>query len=204
MKQSSKRLMSVFFAFLFVLAAFIFFFDLVQPAYQNVEALRSQQLGEANYIATQSALVKQVQAVLNTYENEAQGAANVSLALPPREDVAGALAQIEGIAANNNIAIGTVAVTPPAVQIGAGTAAASASSTGATKPVSSFTLKILATGSYESFENFISEIETNIRIFDVKDVSVQSAILAPSAPGKPATSRDAFNYALTIATYYQP
>ena len=48
MKQSSKRLVSVLFSFLFVVAAFVCFFDLVQPAYSSVEALRSQQLGEAN------------------------------------------------------------------------------------------------------------------------------------------------------------
>ena len=105
MRQSSKRLWSILLAFLFIVAAFVCFFDLVQPEYQNVEALRSQQLGEAAYLTSQTTLVKQAQTVLNTYQN-AQGTTNIGLAMPSGEDVAGALAQIQGIATNNGITIG--------------------------------------------------------------------------------------------------
>jgi Tfp pilus assembly protein PilO len=204
MKQSSKRLVSVFLAFLFVLAAFISFFDLVQPTYNDMTALRSKQLGEENYIQSQTALVKQVQTILTTYETEAQGAGNVGLAMPSGEDVAGALAQIQGIAANNGIAIGNIAVTPPAIQINAATGiAAASSSSGLLKPLGSFNFKLTASGSYESFKNFLSEIETNIRIFNVEAVSLQPIAAAPSASGKAVLSNDMFNYIVTIATYYQ-
>ena len=203
MKQSSKRLISVLIALLFVVAAFIFFFDFVQPAYNDMKMLRSKQLGEENYITNQAILVKQVQTILTTYRNEAQGAANVDLAMPSGEDIAGALAQIQGIAVNNGITIGSIAVTPPAIQVQAKLAGAVASSSTLMKPLGSFTFKLAASGSYENFKNFLSEIETNIRIFDVETVSLQPAAVTASAALRAASSSDMFNYMITVATYYQ-
>jgi len=197
MRQSSKRLWSILLAFLFVVAAFICFFDLVQPEYQNVESLRSQQLGEAAYLASQTTLVKQAQTVLNTYQN-AQGTTNIDLAMPSGADVAGALAQIQGIATNNGITIGSIAVTAPEIQVKTGTA-----STTLMKPLGSFTFSISATGSYESFKNFLSEIETNIRIFDIKSISFQPASVVSASGARSTTTRDFFNYTVTVATYYQ-
>ena len=184
MKQSSKRLISVFIALIFIMAAFIFFFDFVQPTYSDMNTLRSKQLGEENYIANQSALVKQVQTILATYQNEAQGAANVDLAMPSGEDVAGALAQIEGIATNNGMSIGSIAVTAPAIRVQATAAGVVVSSSTLMKPLGSFTFKLAASGSYENFKNFLSEIETNIRIFDVKTVSLQPVAVTVPVVGK--------------------
>jgi hypothetical protein len=215
MKQSSKRILSVFFAFILIVTAFIFFFDFVQPTYNDMQALRSKQLGEASYLQNQTALVKQVQMTLNTYQNETQGAANVSLAMPSGQDVAGALAQIQGIAANNAIALGSVALTLPTVQIQASGSDTSGGSSAAElmKPLGSFELRFAAAGSYESFKNFLSEVETNIRIFDVENISIQPAVVvsapAASTKSKAAASTsttpadDLFNYAVTVATYYQ-
>ena len=204
MKQSSKRLISISVALIFVIAAFVCFFDLVQPTYSNLETLRSKQIGESNYLKDQTAIIKQAQSAIAAYQNEAQGAGNVALAMPSGQDIAGALAQVQGIALNNGIALGSIAITPPAIQLQAsGVAAANGSSSSLLKPLGNFTLKITGAGSYESFKNFLSELETNIRIFDVKDVSLQPAATAANAGVRPAGSRDVFNYAVTVATYYQ-
>lgn len=197
MKQSSKRLWSILLSFLFILVSFICFFDLVQPEYQNTEASRSQQLGEQNLLISQTALVQTVQTTLNTYQNETQNTSNIGLAMPSGEDVAGALTQIEGIAENNGIVMTSIAVSPPQVQVKTG-----ATSTTTMKPLGSFTLTVTASGSYESFKNFLSELETNIRIFDVKNISLRPSAAAAVA-GKAAPSPDMFTYAITVATYYQ-
>lgn len=204
MKQSSKRLMSVLLAFVFILAAFVFFFDLVQPTYENMEALRSNELGEETFLESQTALVQQAQATLNTYQNEAQSAANIGLAMPSGEDVAGALAQIQGIATNSGITVESISVTTPQVQVQATAAGGSTpSSVGITKPFGSFTLRLTASGSYESFKNFLSEVETNIRIFDVESVSLEPAVVGVPTGAKSASSYDAFDYSITVAAYYQ-
>ena len=117
--------------------------------------------------------------------------------MPSGEDVAGALTQIEGIAENNGIVITSIAVSPPAVQVKTG-----ATQSTTMKPLGSFTFNVTASGSYESFKNFLSELETNIRIFDVKTISLQPSARAAVA-GKAAPSPDMFTYAITVATYYQ-
>lgn len=202
MKQSSKRLVSVLFAFLFVVAAFVCFFDLVQPAYSGMETLRSQQLGEENYIASETALVKQAQTAIATYESESQSVANVELAMPSGEDIAGALTQIEGIAANNGITIGSIAVTPPAVKLQSSASVTGAPSSILMKPLGNFSFKLSAAGSYESFKNFLSEVETNIRIFDVENMSLEPSNIAANG-GKATAPSDIFDYTLTLVTYYQ-
>jgi Tfp pilus assembly protein PilO len=205
MKQSAKRLTSVFFAFIFLLAAIVLFFDLVQPEYASEKSLQGKVIGEQSYLTSQTAFVKQVQTTLNNYQNSASSSASVALALPSGEDVAGALAQIQGIAANTGIAITNISASQPQLQVPtAPQGGSSASSTSSVKPIGSFTFTISATGSYEGFKNFIQELESNIRIFDVQTLSLQ-AVNPPSASGaKTAASRDMFNYSLTVATYYQP
>lgn len=204
MKQSSKRLFSVFLAFVFIVAAIVLFFDLVQPEYNTAKSLQAKQLGEQSYLASQTSLVKQVQTTLNGYQNNAQNAANVTLAMPSGEDVAGALAQIQGIAANTGVTVSSISASPPQIQItrtpSGGTLS---SSTALMKPLGSFTFNISASGSYESFKNFLQAVETNIRIFNVQAVTLQPASAPTLASGKSAASQNLFNYTITVATYYQ-
>ncbi len=202
MNQSSKRLFSAFLGFLFLIAAVVAFFDLVQPEYNAAKNLQSQQIGEQNYLTTQTATVKQVQTVLNAYQNDAQNATNVNLAMPSGEDVAGALAQIQGIAENTGIAITSISATPPRLRVAQLPAAASATSTQLMKPLGTFTFTLAASGSYEQFKSFLQDLETNIRIFDVQAVTLQQGSAAVVS-GKTVTTRDIFNYSITVATYYQ-
>lgn len=204
MKQSSKRLASISLSFLFLLAAVVVFFDLVQPEYANEKSLQSQVIGEQSYLTDQTALVKQVQTTLNEYQNNVSSSADVALAMPSGEDVAGALAQIQGIAANTGITITNISATQPQVQIPAApSGGAAASSTALLKPIGNFSFNISASGSYEGFKNFIQQIETNIRIFNVQTVSLQPANLAAVAGSKASPARDLFNYTVMVATYYQ-
>ena len=202
MNQSSKRLFSVLLAFLFLMAAIVVFFDLVQPEYDVAKNLQAQQIGEQNYLTSQTATVKQVQTVMNAYRNDSQNSANVDLAMPSGEDVAGALAQIQGIAENTGITVTSISATPPQVKVAQTPAAAAATSTQLMKPLGSFTFTLAASGSYEQFKSFLQDLETNIRIFDVQAVTLQQGSAA-SVSGKTPATHDIFNYTVTVATYYQ-
>jgi hypothetical protein len=183
------------FALIFVLGAFFVFFDFVEPAYSSVETLRGKQIGEESYLTSQSSLVKQMQSSLNNYENQNQ--ANVGLALPSGQNVSGALAQIEGIAATNSVTITNITVSAPTLQVGTST------SNGAMqKPLGSFSLKIAGTGAYENFKNFITEIETNIRLFDITGFSLQPLMTATGAKSG-AITQDMFTGNITVVAYYQ-
>jgi len=200
MKQNSKRLITLLLALGLVVVSLVVFFDLIQPAYATLLQTKGQVAAENGIYQTESQAVTAAQNVISEFQQQ-ESSGTIALVLPTTEDVAGTVAQLYGLAQNNNITIQSVGISSPAIQAQdlSGTAAASTLA----KPLASFSLQISGAGTYESFKSFLSGIETNIRIFDVKSVS-----LSPAAPanavgkGAPAT-QDFFTYSLTIATYYQ-
>ncbi len=194
MKQSTKRLTSVLFSLLFLIGAFLVYFDLVSPAYSDLQVLKGKQASELAFLSEASTTMQQVQKLIATYQSESQAESMVALAVPTGKDVSGAIAQIYGIAQVNNIDIQDVSVSTVSSLQGATSTKASGASL--VKPLGNISFVIAASGNYENFKSFLSEIETNIRIFDIKNVSVQP-VSATSG------SQDLFNYSVSIIAYYQ-
>lgn len=183
----------------FLIAAFIVYFDVVSPAYGDMQALRGKAASEQNILLQEASTTQQVQQLVASYKSESQTAGTVALALPSEEDISGALNQIYGIAGTNNINILTMNIALAPV-IASSTTEMDVSAPSIVKPLDSISFAIEANGSYEDFKNFLSELETNIRIFDMKNISIQPA---QSAPQNAANNQDNFNYELTIVAYYQ-
>lgn len=203
MKQSSKRLMSMLVALVFLVAAFVGFFDFVEPAYSDVQDLRGKAIADQDFLTSLTALVKQAQSLISDYNAESSSTTGISLALPSGEDMAGALAQIEGVAQNNHLSITTIAISTPVLQPARPVdQAGNVSSTQSLKPAGNFSLKVTAAGSYKDFKNFLAGLETNIRLFDATGVSLQPFAGSGAAGGRPS-SLDQFTYNVTIQTYYQ-
>ncbi len=121
---------------------------------------------------------------------------------------------MEGIAENDNVSITSVAIGNPVINVSKAASANDAGSAAqAVKPLGSFTLGLVGLASYEDLKNFLSQIETNIRIFDVQSLSmspvpVVAVLPVGGASGKNASStapvsHDLFNYNVVIKTYYQ-
>lgn len=190
--------MSILVALGCVVAALLMFFDLVQPAYSSVFALKAQVAGEQAFLVSETQAVQQAQQIISQYQNEGQGVTNLGLALPSGQDIAGALAQVYGLAANNGILIQSVSVGTPTLESGTapGTLVA---------PLGTYSLQLAAQGSYESMQNFITGLETNIRIFDLQNFSISRGSQATAGTGKASdVTPDYFTYNITVATYYQP
>ncbi len=199
MKQTTKRLVGMLVSLTFLIAAFIVYFDVVSPAYGDMQALRGKAASEQNILLQEASTTQQVQQLVASYKSESQTAGTVALALPSEEDISGALNQIYGIAGTNNINILTMNIALAPV-IASSTTEMDVSAPSIVKPLDSISFAIEANGSYEDFKNFLSELETNIRIFDMKNISIQPA---QSAPQNAANNQDNFNYELTIVAYYQ-
>ena len=185
-------------ALAFLVAAFVFYFDFVSPAYNDMQVLKGKESSEQNFLSQESKTVQQVQKLIASYQNESQAQNAVALSLPSGPDISGALTQIYGIAAVNNINIQNMSISVSSVLPNAGNPKiATNASSPLIKPMSSISFVASAGGSYEDFKNFLSEVETNARIFDVKNLSVQPA------PQNGTGNKDIFNYNLTITAYYQ-
>jgi hypothetical protein len=202
----------MFLALLFLVAAFVVFFDLVQPAYNEEQTLRSQLIGETQSLSSEQALVAQAQNLINSYKNGSLAQDNVGVALPPGEDLAGALAQVEGIAQNDNVSITSIALSTPMLDAASTQTDTAGSVPQAVKPLGSFTVSLVGSASYENLKSFLTQIETNIRIFDIKSLSLAPApvIAFAAAVGKNTAStsanigsHDLFSYNISLQTYYQ-
>ena len=172
----------------FLVAAFIIFFQLIEPTYGDLETLKGQELESRNLLANEQNVVGAVKKLLGQYESEGDAANGLALAMPSGPNVASAVAQIYGIATNSSIAIQSMTLSTPSVLL----RSQSGDAAQVVRPAGTFSIQISSTGSYEDLKNFLSQLETNIRIFDVTGFSLQ-----------PAAKGDLFNYTFTVATYYQ-
>lgn len=207
MKQNTKRFSSMILALLLLVGALIVYFDLAAPAYSDLQTEKGQQISQQNLLQNEQQIVTQVQALVSSYQSQVQGQQSVGLALPVGKNLANALAQIYGTAANDGVSITSVGVADNAPQIqpapvSEGSNIGSAASGGdIVKPLGSVSFSVTAAGNYESFKSFLKHIETNTRIMNVTAIAVHpvAIVLVKGAP----VSQDFFTYTLTIVAYYQ-
>ena len=116
MQQNTKRLISMIVALAFLVAALVVFFDYVEPAYGTVEQLKSNLLASQQFLDTESSTVSQAKILISQYQSQSQDvSSSLDVAMPSGEDIAGALAQVYGLAQANNISVQSIGITSPAV-----------------------------------------------------------------------------------------
>jgi Tfp pilus assembly protein PilO len=205
MKQNTKRFSSIIFSLLFVVVALVIFFDLIQPAYGDLQAAKGQEEGEQQLLASEQQIATQVQTLLTQYKSQGQDIALANEALPVGPDLANALAQVYGIAGANGISVTGISISQTAAPAQAGNGSggnslAGAASTGQlVTPLSTLSFNLTASGSYENLQAFLHGLETNLRIFDVQSLSIQPNTQGTGKGG----SQDFFRYSITVQTYYE-
>lgn len=201
MRQSTKRLLSMFASLFLILGAFVLYFNFIQPAYKDAQILRGKNLSKENFISNQTQAVKQVRNLISAYKGQGELQQTVSAAFPIGDDTPDALNQLVGLANISNLAVQSISVTPQSFQLGAPTFAAASSSLSQPAGVTVFDMKL--TGSYENLKSFFGDLETNVKIFDLRSLSVQALPTTPISPGKQPAPLDLYNFSVSVATYYQ-
>jgi Tfp pilus assembly protein PilO len=202
MKQNTKRLYSMMIALAFLVVALIVYFDMLTPAYTDLQAAKGNEISEQALLDNEKQVVTQIQTLLATYQTQSGDQQEINAALPVGPNLAGALAQLYGIGSADNIAIQGVGISTQlttAAALTEGGVAGAAATGQITKPVGSITFTLTVAGSYESIKSFISDLETNMRFFDVGQVSLQPVSSGSSKSG----GTDLFTASLSVVTYYQ-
>lgn len=195
MKQSSKRLMSLVVAVVFLFGAFFIYFNAIQPAYEEVQAARGEVYAKEDFIETQRVVVDQVKSALEQYEGKEALQNAVSMAIPPGTNQSEIAHQISALATQNQLTIQTLTAATPTVQNVKEVEGARDESTNfKVKPLGVLSFQMKLSGTYANFKSFISNLENNIRIVDVKSASVEDS-------GK--VTQDFYLFNITVATYYQ-
>jgi len=194
-KQTTKRFTSTVVALILLAGAFLVFVEFIVPSYEESQKLKGEQLSRQEFVERQRQTIGQVQSLIDAYEGQGELQDAVSLALPPRGEVASALAQLNGIAQASQLAPQLFSASIAEVQnLSASAQAARRGGDALVKPIGTLMLQVKFVGAYGDLKEFLRRLETNIRIFDVRSLNIQSA-------GR--SNQDLFTYDMTVVTYYQ-
>ncbi len=195
----------------FLLSSLLMYLELIQPAYSNAQQTKAQKNSLQVFFDSEEKVVEQVEKLASSYEGEGEVQQAVSEVLPTRMDIAGAIAQLYGLAQNNNLAVKSLDLsTAPAplkknTNANPGTTQLSGFETSLQKGVGTVSFELQLSGSYEDLKNFLSAIETNVRIFDVGQIEVQPVpvTVGVGKAGSANVPQDLFDYNFSLKTYYQ-
>ncbi len=185
-------------ALVLVVAAFLIFFDLTQPTYRDIQAIKGQAMGREEFIESKKVAIRQVQKLIQSFTDdlELQNAqAAVGLSFPTEPDLPSALIQLNGLIELNNLSVRSIAVsesTPTGKNTSDNRSASSSSSF--VRPISKVIFNLELTGTYEDLKNLLRNIESNIRIFYIEQIGISPQI----KPGQ-----NVYQYSLKVVTYYQ-
>lgn len=175
-----------------IAAAVMLFFNFIQPAYSEAQSVRSEQLSRQEFINTQKDVIQQAQALIQEYQGQRELQDQISYVLPLNPDVAGALLQLNSLALANGLRPDTFSIAAPSAQAIVASAVTGGSEDLLAKPIGQVDFQLRVTSSYEAFKRFLSQIETNMRIFDMKSLSVS-----------PVGRTNSYTFDITVTTYYQ-
>ena len=188
-----------------LVASLMTYFQFITPAYDETQQIKSKQLGRSFFLKEEQSTIEKVQGLISSYQTQGQIQNAVSLSLPTNPDIGGALAQIYGISKNSGLVFQSASISSLSIQSvdsgaplrdGTGESVAVAPSFSLQKPIGSVSFNVRLNGSYEGLKDFLDLLQTNIRIFDVKTLSISPA-------GASGASIGIFNYDLSVVAYYQ-
>lgn len=187
--------MSMIIALAFVIGSFIIFFQLIRPAYEEAQVVRSEVISREIFVNDQQEAITQVEQLIQSYQSEVGVQNSVSQALPQEPDFAGALYQLNGIAMGNGLTLQSFTVSAPALSTTRPVATSTALDSAAlVLPIGSVTFQMKFSATYENIKAFLGNIENNVRLFDVQSVGVQ-----PVGVG----GQNLYTVDLAVMTYYQ-
>jgi Tfp pilus assembly protein PilO len=196
MQQATKRFVSMIIVLLLVVGAFVIFFELIRPAYEDAQTIRSEVLSREAFVSQQQDAITQVQQLMQSYQSEQDVQNSLNQALPPAADFAGALYQINGIATGDSVGLQAMTISSPTLATTKPTANASSSiGDSLVSPLGTVTFQMKFVGRYEDIKTFVGDLEDNIRLFDVQSVNIQPAGAKPG--------QNLFSVDMAITTYYQ-
>lgn len=189
-----------------VLAGGIFFFY-TQPAYDIVRAEQAK-IDQYNQALDKAAQLQQLkQSLLARYNAFDSGNLDhLQKLLPDHVDNIGLILELDNLAGRYGLALQNVDVSTPSTQIPSAKGSAGAAGTtvgslsNANQTYSSLTLTFSTQGSYDSFVQFMNDLQSSLRIVDIVSLAVSPASTTV-APGGVA-SQPLYTYKITLRTYW--
>lgn len=193
------------------------------PVFDKVSSLRGDLKTWQGSLADAQALSQKLVALNKKYDTMSDEIERVNQAVPIGEDTPGLLVQLEQLASQNGLLLGSISFTPVdtkkakktttvVAEEGALPTSSMTSSVGGAAATSKSTtpagVKILAvdlslTGSQSSFNTFLSTIEENLRIMDVETIGFAGKSSGSSSESSASSESASQDFKVSLNTYYR-
>ncbi|HEY4523763.1 MAG TPA: type 4a pilus biogenesis protein PilO [Candidatus Paceibacterota bacterium] len=176
-------------SFMLIIGSVLIYAFLVVPTYDDIQRARGDLVSKTKIYNDQKRVFDKIKSLNDAYKGNGTLQDAVSLALPNETFISQILGNIEGLASLNNrmsILSAQTEILP---------FRANASWPFYIKNIGTVKLALQMRGTYGDFKKFISQIENNYRIMDIKQMEMRS--------DQNDKTRTAFVYGLTIYAYYQ-
>ena len=166
---------------------------MIKPRYENVKAAKVQIAAQQENLATASKLKQSREDLITTYNSISEDdLTSLKTLLPDSVDNIRLIIQIDSLGAKNGLTTlkNVEYVVDKDIKVDTSAEVANA-------PYGEFTISFQTSGQYKNFLRFISDLEQNLRLVDVTDITFLS--------NESATTQSAstmLNYKVTLKTYW--
>lgn len=186
MKASTKRTLSLLTAIGLLAGSLIVYSNFLKQEYAEIQKLRGELTAQSQLYEAEASSVSQIQQLLSKSQSSMSIKEALSLALPEtREQIADIINQLSVISSNEEMKIRSVSLGYLPIE--------PSQSSSLVKGAGVLKITLELQGSYNQFKKWLKDIETNIRLMDVKILKIESA----------EKTTDLFRYNLIINAYYQ-
>ncbi|RJQ30051.1 hypothetical protein C4565_01265 [Candidatus Parcubacteria bacterium] len=165
MRASSKRVMSIGIAAMFLIGVLIVYGSFIRPAYSEIETKRAELSAAENLFNNQKNATEQVNKAFIDMKNATKVREVISQALPVGPNMTQALHQIESVVRSNKVNIDALTIRE---------APSEANKQILAKRLGKLGLNFSVSGTYESVRDFVRALETNVRVTNITNFEFSS------------------------------
>ena len=183
MKTSTKRILSIGLAGLFFIGTLVVYASFIRPQMDQISEKRALSLSKETLFNNQKTAVSEVQKLIAKFQSIVKLEEAVSLALPIGENTTQVLNQIQAIVRMSQVGLRSLALKPEAFE---------SSREPLAKRLGVLIVNLAVDGTYENIKSFIRSLEINVRIANIKNMTVT-----------PFIGTENYSLALSVEVYYQ-
>lgn len=166
MKNSTKRIISIFISMIFFIASLLVYIYLIKPSYEKVLAKKGEWAAKESQYEEYKDIIKKVKGIVDSYQNsDGDARQSVDRILPPSPEISRLVAQVNGLSSTNGLSLQNLSAREMSLAVSKDPALI--------KSIGTVKLTFNAAGSYEALIGFLKGLESNVRIFDVIEVKIQ-------------------------------
>lgn len=161
---------------------------LIAPLFDETQKLRSFVVARDKQLNEQKQIIDKVQGLLQQYQGAGSFQETLSLSLPNEPYLSQAVGGVQGLASLNKLVLSSMQAELMPFQVAPNVPQY-------VRNLGTLRISFVVKGSYADFKKFLSQLETNVRITDVKELSVAAPAQQPQGT--------VYEYAVVAFAYYQ-